>query len=44
MVPELVLLFRSGKMIQAIQRYRKMAGIGLKEARDAVEAAARQPH
>jgi len=42
--PELVLLARSGKLIQAIQQYRQMTGIGLKEAKAAVEAAARQPY
>ena len=40
---ELVMLARSGKLIQAIQQYRQLTGLGLKEAKAEVEAAMRLP-
>lgn len=35
---ELRMLMRQGKKIQAIKQYREITGVGLKEAKDAVEA------
>lgn len=40
---EIVMLARSGKVIQAIKQYRELTGLGLKEAKLEVEAAMRQP-
>ena len=34
---DVVLLARSGRKIEAIKRYRELTGVGLKEAKDAVE-------
>ena len=34
---------REGQKIEAIKRYRELTGLGLKEAKDAVEALPRQP-
>lgn len=36
----IVMLAQSGKMIQAIQQYRQLTGVGLKEAKAIVEQAA----
>ena len=36
--PEIVALVRSGKPIQAIKLYRRMTGVDLKEAKDAIDA------
>ena len=38
---EIAMLARSGKMIEAIKQYREMTGVGLKEAKAAVESALR---
>lgn len=38
---DILLLARSGKKIQAINEYRKRTGIGLKEAKDIIDQAAR---
>ncbi len=40
--PELVSLVQQRKLIPAIKMYREMTGIGLKEAKDAVDALDRQ--
>jgi ribosomal protein L7/L12 len=34
---DVVLLARAGRKIEAIKRYRELTGVGLKEAKDAVE-------
>lgn len=39
--PEVVDAIRGGNLIQAIKHYRERTGVGLKEAKDAVEALAR---
>jgi ribosomal protein L7/L12 len=39
--PEIAAALQSGKLIQAIQIYRGMTGMGLKESKAAVEAMAR---
>ena len=39
--PEVVDAIRAGNLIQAIKSYRERTGVGLKEAKDAVEALAR---
>jgi len=39
--PEIESALRAGKLIQAIQIYRGMTGMGLKESKAAVEAMAR---
>jgi ribosomal protein L7/L12 len=39
--PEIAAALQSGKMIQAIKIYRGLTGMGLKEAKTAVEAMAR---
>ena len=39
--PEVVEAIRGGNTIQAIKHYRERTGVGLKEAKDAVEALAR---
>lgn len=39
--PEVVDAIRAGSTIQAIKLYRERTGVGLKEAKDAVEALAR---
>ena len=36
-------LIRAGRTIDAIKRYRELTGVGLREARDAVEAMMRSP-
>jgi hypothetical protein len=36
--PELAALVQNGKLIEAIKLYRQMTGVGLKEAKDAVDA------
>ena len=36
-MPDVVELVRRGKLIQAIKIYRERTGVGLKEAKDAVE-------
>ena len=38
--PEVVDAIRSGNLIMAIKHYRERTGVGLKEAKDAVEALA----
>jgi ribosomal protein L7/L12 len=38
MSPEIIGLIRAGKKIQAIKAYRQLTGLGLAEAKDAVEA------
>lgn len=40
--PELINALQRGKMIDAIKMYRGMTGLGLKEAKDAMEALDRQ--
>jgi ribosomal protein L7/L12 len=35
--PEIVALLQAGKPIQAIKAYRTMTGVGLKEAKDAID-------
>jgi len=42
MPAEVLMLTTSGKMIQAIKLYRDLTGVGLKEAKAEVEAAARE--
>jgi large subunit ribosomal protein L7/L12 len=39
--PEIARLAREGNLIQAIKLYREQTGVGLREAKDAVEALAR---
>jgi ribosomal protein L7/L12 len=39
--PQVAALIQQGKLIQAIKVYRRMTGLGLKEAKDAVDAMAR---
>jgi hypothetical protein len=40
---EIVMLARSGKLIEAIKQYRSLTNLGLKQAKDEVDAAMRQP-
>jgi phosphodiesterase/alkaline phosphatase D-like protein len=40
--PDVEALVRDGRKIDAIKRYRKLHGVGLKEAKDAVEALERE--
>jgi ribosomal protein L7/L12 len=39
--PQLIADIQNGKLIQAIKMYRQLTGLGLKEAKDAVDAMAR---
>lgn len=41
--PQLVAGLRDGRKIEAIKRYRELTGVGLKEAKDAIEHAAAHP-
>jgi hypothetical protein len=41
--PDVESLIHSGRKIDAIRRYRELHGVGLKEAKEAVEALERQP-
>jgi len=38
MPPEIVELVRSGAKLEAIKRYRELTGVGLKAAKDAIDA------
>jgi hypothetical protein len=39
--PELIADIQSGKLIQAIKKYRQLTGLGLKESKDVIDAMAR---
>lgn len=41
--PQLVAGLRDGRKIEAIKRYRELTGVGLKEAKDAIDQAAARP-